>query len=83
MESVHALERDLAAMDIPLFIDHLDDDEDPANCIARHAASLHAIEVLFGIEAGVNEQKRDARVADLLSQQGGTALPLVTETILH
>jgi deoxyribodipyrimidine photo-lyase len=82
VESVHALERDLAAMDIPLSITHLNDDEDPADCIARHAASINATEVLFGIEAGLNEQRRDASVTDLLSQQGCTAVPIVTETIL-
>ena len=82
VESVHALERDLAAMDISLSIVHLDDDDDPADSIVRHAASLNATEVMFGIEAGVNEQKRDARVTHLLSQQGCTAVPIVTETIL-
>jgi deoxyribodipyrimidine photo-lyase len=82
-QTLGSLKPDLEQLGISLVIEHLSAEEDPALLVASYAVSIGATQVLFGLEAGLDERRRDARLSRLLEERGISAIPVVTETVIH
>lgn len=83
IQTLESLRSDLEQLGIRLVIERLSAKEDPALLVANYAASVGATQVLFGVEVGLDERRRDARFSRLLEERGIIAIPVVTETAFN